>query len=38
MFDTIVAFFRSLFGQPAQERLPIRVQVEEKRNLLKPRR
>ncbi len=38
MFDAIFAFFRSLFAVPAEERLPIAVRAEEKRDLLKPRR
>ena len=38
MFDTIAAFLRSLFAEPAEERLPIAVLAESKRDLLKPRR
>lgn len=37
MFDAIVAFFRSLFGEPAQQELLIPVRVEKKRDLFKRR-
>lgn len=34
MFEAIVSFFRSLFAGPQQEKLMIRIPVEEKRNPL----
>lgn len=38
MFDAIVSFFRSLFAEPAQDRVAITVRAEQKKDLLKPRR
>ena len=37
MFDAIFSFFRSLFAEPRQEKLMIRIPVEEKRYPLRRR-
>ncbi len=38
MFDAIVSFFKSLFAEPQRDELLVRIRVEEKRNLISPRR
>ena len=38
MFDAIVTFIRTVFAKPQQEELLVRVRVEQKRDLLNPRR
>ncbi len=37
MFDAIFSFFRSIFAEPQQEKLMIRIPVEEKRDQLRRR-
>ena len=37
MFDTVIAFFRSIFAEPRHDEVLIPVRVEKKRYLIKRR-